>query len=471
MSAEGIDLSARLLDADPLDEAALRAHMSWLARGGQSARARHAYHDFVKRLEEDLGLTPGAELRALHDSLGTKVWSAAPAASTSTKPMKPSSAAPSNCAGSAHCWRRTTCRLITLMGPGGVGKTRLARRAMHEFASRFADGAVFIPLEDMASVSELGGRLARELGVSLVGSSEPIDQIVAFLCERQVLLVLDNFEHLATDASILNRLLDACSRLKFIVTSRVRLGLATELLLPLEGLPCPEVEDQDRFEAFDAVRLFVQAAQRVEPALVPAVEAASIVDICKQVEGLPLALELAAAWTRVLPCDAIATELRQGTALLQAVDAAQPARHASIDVVFDQSWRLLGAIERDALARLSVFHGGFSPEAARTVAGALLPVLGALADKSLLRKDGSRIYLHPLVQQLAAARLDDGPAHATTQAAHAAYFHRLLAQLQSKAAAGERTALQTIDVEFENCRRAWAWSIKHGAGRCAEAQL
>ena len=155
------------------------------------------------------------------------------------------------------------------------------------------------------------------------------------------------------------------------------------------------------------MRLFVQAAQRVEPALVPAVEAASIVDICRQVEGLPLALELAAAWTRVLSCDAIAAELRQGTELLHAVDAAHPARHASIEVVFDQSWRLLGAAERDALSRLSVFHGGFSPEAARAVAGAPLPVLGALADKSLLRKEESRIYLHPLVQQLAAARLGE----------------------------------------------------------------
>jgi tetratricopeptide (TPR) repeat protein len=228
--------------------------------------------------------------------------------------------------------------------------------------------------------------------------------------------------------------------------------------LPLEGLPCPEIEDQDHFEAFDAVRLFVQAAQRVEPALVPAVEAASIVDICRQLEGLPLALELAAAWTRVLSCDAIATELRQGTELLHAVDAAHPARHASIDVVFDQSWRLLSQIERDALSRLSVFHGGFSAEAARAIAGASLPVLGALADKSLLRKEGPRIFLHPLVQQLAAARLDD-PVQAATRAAHAAYFHRLLAQLRPLAEAGDRVALQTIDVEFENCRRAWAWSI------------
>ena len=459
--AEGIDLSTRLLDADPLDEAALRAHMSWLARGGQSARARQAYREFVERLAEDLGLAPGAELRALHDSLGTPIWSPR-CCRQSTRVRK----LDADFVGRTVELRRIAallaqddCRLLCLIGPGGVGKTRLAQRAMHEFAPGFSDGATFVPLEDIESSSELGGRLARELDVRLAGSEEPLDQVIEFLRERQMLLVLDNFEQLAHDASILERLLQACARLKIIVTSRVRLAVSMEWLLPLEGLPCPEVEDQDRFEAFDAVRLFVQAAQRVEPALVPAVEAASIVDICRQLEGLPLALELAAAWTRVLSCDAIAAELRQGTELLHAVDAAHPARHASIDVVFDQSWRLLSQIERDALSRLSVFHGGFSAEAARAIAGASLPVLGALADKSLLRKEGPRIFLHPLVQQLAAARLGDGPVQAATRAAHAAYFHRLLAQLRPLAEAGDRVALQTIDVEFENCRRAWAWSI------------
>jgi DNA-binding SARP family transcriptional activator/tetratricopeptide (TPR) repeat protein len=456
---EGIDLSKRLLDADPLDEAALRAHMSWLARSGQSARARQAYHEFVGRLADDLGLAPGVELHALHDSLGMPI---SPASATPTASVK----LDADFIGRTIELRRIAsllaqddCRLLCLVGPGGVGKTRLAQRAMHEFAPGFSDGATFVPLEDIESASELGGRIARELDVRLAGRQEPLDQVIEFLRERQTLLVLDNFEQLAHDASILERLLQACTGLKILVTSRVRLAVSMEWLLPLEGLPCPEAEDQDRFEAFDAVRLFVQAAQRVEPTLVPAVEAASIVDICRQLEGLPLALELAAAWTRVLSCDAIATELRQGTELLHAVDAAHPARHASIDVVFDQSWRLLSQIERDALSRLSVFHGGFSAEAARAIAGASLPVLGALADKSLLRKEGPRIFLHPLVQQLAAARLDDDPVQAATRAAHAAYFHRLLAQLRPLAEAGDRVALQTIDVEFENCRRAWAWSI------------
>lgn len=275
--------------------------------------------------------------------------------------------------------------------------------------------------------------------------------------------MLDNFEHLAADASILERLMQASTRLRLIVTSRVRLAVSMEWLLPLEGLPCPEIEDHDRVEAFDAARLFVQAAQRVEPALVPAVEAASIVDICRQVGGLPLALELAAAWTRVLSCDAIAAELRQGTELLHAVDAARPARHASIEVVFDQSWRLLSAIERDALSRLSVFRGGFSAEAARAIASASLPVLGALADKSLLRKDDARIFLHPLVQQLAALRLGDGEARASTEEAHALYFHRLLVQLRRAVENGDREALQQLDTEYENCRTAWRWAVAHDA--------
>ena len=459
-TAEAIDLSARLLDADPLDEAALRAHMSWLARGGQSARARHAYRDFVRRLAEDLGLTPGAELQALHDSLGTAVRFPTPVVSTA--PAKRDDGFVGRTVELRHIaslLAQDGCRLLCLIGPGGVGKTRLAQRAMQELASGYSDGATFVPLEDIAASSDLGGRLARELGVALTGSGEPLDQVIAFLRERQVLLVLDNFEQLAADASTLERLLQACSRLRIIVTSRVRLAVPMEWLLPLEGLPCPELEDQDHVEAFDAARLFIQAALRVEPALVPAVEAASIVDICRQVEGSPLALELAAAWTRVLSCN----ELRQGTELLRAVDAAHLARHASIDVVFDQSWRLLGESERDALSRLSVFRGGFSPEAARTIAGASLPVLGALADKSLLRKNGERIFMHPLVQQLAALRLGDGEARESTERAHALYFHRLLAQLRRAVEDGDREALQWVDTEFENCRIAWRWSATHPA--------
>ncbi|GMV59832.1 MAG: SARP family transcriptional regulator [Betaproteobacteria bacterium] len=462
--AEGVDLSARLLEADPLDEAALRAHMACLVRSGQSARARQAYREFVDRLAHDLGLAPSAELKALHDALGTTVVVPVLARTAPLSSDEGFVGRTVELRRIGELLAQDGCRLLSIVGPGGVGKTRLARRALHELASGYADGAAFVPLEDLVTPGELGGRLARELGVALSGSGDPLEQVIEFLRERRTLLVLDNFEQFAADTTPVERLLAACQRVKLIVTSRVRLALAAEWLLPLDGLPCPEIEDQDRLEAFDAARLFVQAAQRVEPALIPAAEAESIVDICRQVGGLPLALELAAAWTRVLSCDAIAAELRQGTELLRAADPAHPPRHASIEAVFEQSWKLLGATERDALARLSVFRGGFTAEAARAVAGASLPVLGALADKSLLRKDGARLHMHPLVHQLAALRLGEGGARESAERAHASHFHRLLSQLGPAVENGDRTALDRVDIEFENCRAAWQWAIDNKAG-------
>jgi predicted ATPase/DNA-binding SARP family transcriptional activator len=461
-ATQAIDLAARLLEADPLDDAALRAYMMWLVRAGQGARARRAYKDFTQRLADELGLVPSAELRALHDSIGTMALPAGSAASARAAPVDDFVGRAVEVRRIAALLSQDDCRLLSLTGPGGVGKTRLAQRVIDELSASFADGAVFVPLDDLASVDELGGRLAHELDVALKGHADPFDQAIESLRGRGLLLVLDNFEHLIEGAPMLDRLLAACPRVKAVVTSRVRLARAGEWLLPLEGLPCPEDEDRDRLESFDAARLFVRAARRVHPELMPAAEAAAIVDICRLVEGLPLALELAAAWTRVLSCAAIANELRHGTELLHASDAAHPARHASIEVVFEQSWRLLTDVEREVLARLSVFHGSFAPEAARAVANAPLPVLGALADKSLLRRDGMRLRLHPLVQQFAAARLAAFATASDTEAAHAAYFHRMLGQMVNAISMADRAALIAIDLEFENVRRAWHWSIAQG---------
>jgi len=467
--ARALALCAELLGADPLDEGAALAQLSWLWRSGQAARAREAYREFAARLQSELGVEPSAQMQALEAQLAALPGgSAGPAGATPAATAEPPAAGDFVGRGAelrqlGELLARPQCRLLSLVGPGGVGKTRLARRLLQCDGGKAVPAGLLVPLEDVAGAAEVGARIARELGLALSGSGDPLDQIAATLGGREWLLVLDNLDHLAAEASFVERLLGACARLKIVVTSRVRLSLAAEWLFPLDGLPCPEPEDLDRLDSFDASRLFVRAARRVEPALGAGVEAVAIGEICRLVDGLPLALLLAASWTRVLSCQAIADEIRQGSDLLRTADPTRPARHASIAAVFESSWRLLSAREREALARLSVFRGGFSFEDSRAVTAAALPVLASLVDKSLLRKEAGRLTMHPLVQQFATLRLGQGSEREAAERAHAGHFHRRMLQLRRGVENGSRDALRQMEADFENCRAAWRSALARGA--------
>lgn len=257
--AQAVALSARLLDADALDEAALRQHMTALARAGQPGRAREAYQAFAARLAQQLGLAPGTESQDLHAALGAAAGRQAQAAHAAL----PDDGFVGRAAERRHVstlLAREDLRLVCLAGQGGVGKTRLARRVLADLAPGRAGGGVFVPLEDLEPGGALLERLAHAGGVTLRGSAPALAQLAAAWRERPPLLVLDNFEHLADEAATLDTLLAACPGLQVLVTSRVRLGLAGEHLVMLEGLPSPEREDADRLESFDAARLFQRVA-------------------------------------------------------------------------------------------------------------------------------------------------------------------------------------------------------------------
>lgn len=452
----------QLIAHDPLDEEAVRACMQAQARAGLAASAQRSYRQFAQALADALGLEPSAATRALLEP---------PLAAAAPSPGAPAPTASQGSPGAPGFIGRDAelrelkdrladpaCRWLTLTGPGGIGKSRLLAQAL----ATLAPDALWVPLEDLADSSQLGARLCERLGLG--GSGEPMALVHAALQSRSLLLGLDNLEHLLPAVPALDALLGACPRLQLLVTSRERCGAAGEWLLPLLGLPYPAPADADRAEAFDAVRLFVQRACEARPRFTLNAERSAVVELCEFTEGLPLAIELAAAWSRHLPVHEIVRDLRSGQLLDE--DAAG---HRSVAATFEHSWRRMVPAERAALAGLSVFRGGFTRNAARHVAGAPLGVLAALLDKSLLRHDdaagparsASRFSLHPLLQQFAHARLAlDGAALAQAQRRHAEFFGQLLLRLPPPDQAAAMTAFcREHQPELDNLAAAWLWAL------------
>ena len=296
------------------------------------------------------------------------------------------------------------CRLLTLLGQGGMGKTRLAlESARHIFAEMTlaADGVFFVALDALATPEQIAPAILMALGLPAAGQSDPHGHLLTFLGEKQLLLVLDNFEHLLEGAILMADILAAAPNVKLLVTSRAALALQEEWLHPVAGmdLPATNAATLAETQSASAVQFFMQCGRRARPNFSLADEVESVVQLCRLVDGTPLALELAAAWLRSLTCAQIATELQGSLDLLSTTMRNVPQRHRSLQAVFDQSWQLLDTTERSTLCQFVVFEGGFDWAAVKAVSGVTLPMLTALVDRSWLQVgEEGRYDLHPLVR-------------------------------------------------------------------------
>lgn len=363
-----------------------------------------------------------------------------------------------------------SCRLITLVGPGGIGKTRLAVQAASEASGSFSSGVHLVALHVVRSVDSLIAAIIDTLKLQLQGHEPPIAQLLRHLRDRELLLILDNFEHLLDAVDLLLQILDTAPQVKILVTSREVLNLRQEWVWPVTGMRFPDDPDSDSAEDYGAVRLFVECAHRARPDFSLRENQANVIRICQIVDGVPLALELAASWLKSLPCSAIVTEIQRNLDFLDTRLRDLPARHRSIRAVFNESWSQLSPDEQNVFSQLTIFRGGFRRETAEQVVGATLPLLSALMDKSLIRIDSSgRYQIHELLHQFASEKLDEQPdLRESLHARHCAYYADFLAKQPHSDASGQATTAAGLMLEeTDNISAAWYYALS----QCSEAIL
>ncbi len=488
------DCARRWVALDPLDETAHRWLMQLYAWAGQRSAALRQYQNLTRVLIEELGVTPDEETEALHRAIEENRLPAPPAIEPEAVHRENSNLSTSHLATvdirlnnlpaqtTAFIGRESelaaltslladpACRLLTLVGPGGVGKTRLGIELATDRQESFADGVSFVSLSPISNPGFIPVAIADALGLGLHGSDDPGHQLIDYLREKQLLLVLDNLEHLLLPDSqvftLLADILHEAPQVKLLVTSRQRLQLQGEWVFEIQGLPVPPAQQLGGFEAYSAVNLFIQSARRIDRSFNLSLgDQPAVARICQLVDGTPLGIELAAAWVHLLTCKEIATEIERNLDFLTVAGPDLPERHRSLRAAFDHSWRLLSAEERRVLGQLSVFQGGFGRETAQQVTGASLITLSALVDKSLVRRTGRGRYdLHELVRQYTTAHLDAEPSTLVdARQRHSSYYLSLLAQSETQIKGPQQQAVITeLNTEVANLRLAWQWAVTHG---------
>jgi predicted ATPase/DNA-binding SARP family transcriptional activator len=498
----------RQIELEPWREQAHAQLMRGLWASGQRGAALEQYETCRRILADELGLSPSSELAALAEQLRAAAPATAPATELAAPHMRHN--LPTELtefigrAGELQQILRQlqdpTCRLLTIAGLGGIGKTRLALAAAQtildslEVAQNnptshlqhppFSDGVYFAPLAGLEPINQVEQLLATTIAETVqlpLSGAAPTTQLIHALHDKAMLIVLDNFEHLTAAAPFVSALLQSTRSIKLLVTSRTRLNVQGEYLVSLDGLGLPPMETLARPEVnvteelatYGATHLFVRRAQAIaSPVALDRATGRAIVRMCHLLQGLPLGIELAATWTRLLSCADIVIEIQRNLDFLDNTLADAPAQQRSLRAVFNHSWRLLSAPEQQCLRRLALFHRGFTRSAAAGVAGATLPHLARLLDKSLVRRSASppdlgaldnadpdiRYELPETIRQYAAEQLVEAGEQELVAARHAAYYTDwLAAQRPNLAGINQQDALRAIGAEIENIRVAWQW--------------
>ena len=490
-----ISYARRRLALDPLHEPAHQKLIVLYAQAGQQAAALRQYQICLEMLEAELGVPPSEEITTLYRQIRAGRFgrkedrqadepSPPPLKSTQNRHNLPTQTTSfvGREAELAEIQRllldELGCRLLTLIGPGGTGKTRLALAVASQMLDVFSDGAYFVSLASVSENADIVPAIAEALRFTFYGQDDPKDQLLAYLGQKQLLLVVDNFEHLLDGADLMSEILGQAPEVTLLTTSRERLNLQEEWVYEVPGLAFPALKEEtsEGLSSYSAIELFTQRARQTVPNFAPSEdEMIDIGCICQLVEGMPLGLELAAPWVRTLSCREVAAEIERSFDFLSTTLRNMPERHRSLRAIFEQTWGRLSEAEQAVLRQLSVFRGGSTRKAAEQVTDATLPVLSSLVDKALLRRTNTGRYeLHELIRQFAETQLQtDSSAVEQVQKRHGDYFVAFLETRTAGVKGGrQKETLAEIKADMDNIRLAWRRAIANrdveGFERAAE---
>ena len=420
------EVVSRWLEIEPWDEEVVSRKMKLLVKTGSHIQAINQYDKFCRRLKRELGEDPSPELSALYQDIK---MGRMPFEKDGSRPRQDFYHTPTPLVGRSaelvelQAWLNDPDRrLISIVGPGGAGKTYLAEAVLDKQALAFHDGALFVPLEKAST--NLASDVARALQAHWLETEQDDLMVAEYLIGKDLLLVLDGYDQVADGGEMVVQWLKDNPKLVVLATSRNRLGLAGEWVFGLSGLETPPATMVDQADQYSAVRLFIQSAQQLSAGFTLTPEnRGAISEICRMVDGLPLAVSLAAAWVTVLPCEQIVNQIRTSLDFLATSRQEQAESHRSMRVVIDRSWQLLSDVERQVFPRLSVFPENFDYQAAREVTGMDLVCLAGLMEKFFVHRISQNRYdLHNLLHQYGVEKLAAVGEIEATQKRHFEYY-------------------------------------------------